>query len=180
MLAGHDQTISITAQTFVVLYGLVTGKFSAREAIGGPVSVARIAYEGAELGALTLLMLWAVLSINLFVINMLPIPFLDGGRAVLFIIEGIRRRKLSPRQWDISLRIGLHLVVLLVVFALSNDFMKLARFSAASLLTVQKGQLVLLAAYAVFAVINTIRAKPPQLPAEKTEKPETKPPDSQP
>jgi regulator of sigma E protease len=154
------RTGQVVVKTFVILYQLVTGQISAR-AVGGPVMVAKIAYEGAQWGGEMLLALWAMLSINLFVINMLPVPFLDGGRAVLFIYEGIRRRKLTARQWDIALRFGLHLVVLLVIFALSNDFLNIVNLAPASGSLTRKIQLGLVAAYAVFMVFDLVRTPRP-------------------
>jgi len=168
---AFKRTGLVVVKTFVILWDLVTGKISGR-AVSGPVMVAKIAYEGAEWGLEMLLALWAMLAINLFVINMLPVPFLDGGRAYLFIYEAIRGRKLSARQWDIALRIGLYLVILLVIFALSNDFLNVTNVSGKS--GVAKWvQLGLVAAFVVYAVIDLIRSQ--RAPA-KTEEPEAKPP----
>jgi regulator of sigma E protease len=156
----------VVVKTFAVLYQLVTGQISAR-AVSGPVMVGKIVYQGVQSGVEMLLAIWAMLSLNLFVINMLPVPFLDGGRAVLFIYEGIRRKKLTARQWDIALRIGLHLVVLLVILALSNDFLNV--FNVPQGLISRKIQLGLLIAYFIFAVVDIVRtppAKPPEGPAD--------------
>ena len=139
--------------------------------------VAKIAYEGAEWGAEMLLALWAMLAINLFVINMLPVPFLDGGRAYLFIFESVRRRKLSARQWDMALRIGLYLVVLLVIFALSNDFLNVTTLSGKSAAVAKKVQLGLVIAFAVYAVFDLIQSqRAPNKPAETDQKPPDQPP----
>jgi regulator of sigma E protease len=150
----------VVVKTFVILYQLVTGQISAR-AVSGPVMVAKIAYEGAQWGLEMLLALWAMLSINLFVVNMLPVPFLDGGRAMLFVVEGIRRKKFTVRQWDFALRIGLHLVVLLVVFALSNDFLNIANLKAESGAATKRIQLGLIIAYAIYAIYDLVRPQPP-------------------
>jgi regulator of sigma E protease len=163
---AFKRTGRVVVQTFVILYQIVTGQVSAR-AISGPVMVAKIAYEGAQWGAEMLLLLWAVLSINLFVINMLPVPFLDGGRAYLFVFEAIRRKKLTARQWEIALRIGLHLVVMLVLFALSNDFLNMANVAAKSQTLTRKIQLGLVLAYAVYAIVDVARVPP----AKKAEPP---------
>ena len=147
----------VVVQTFVILWELITGQVSAR-AVSGPVMVAKIAYEGAQRGAEWLLALWAMLAINLFVVNMLPVPFLDGGRAVLFAVEAARRRKFSARQWDVALRIGLHMVVLLVIFALSNDFLNILKIPVGSPGFSGTLRLLLLAAYAVYAVQDVWKA----------------------
>jgi regulator of sigma E protease len=156
----------VVVKTFAILYQLVTGQISAR-AVSGPVMVGKIVYQGVQTGIEMLLAIWAMLSLNLFVINMLPVPFLDGGRAVLFIYEGVRRKKLTARQWDIALRIGLHLVVMLVILALSNDFLNIFNVSQGNLS--KKLQLGMIAAYFIFGVIDVIRtppAKPPEGPAD--------------
>lgn len=170
---AFTRTGLIVVKTFVILWELITGKISGR-AVSGPVMVAKIAYEGAEWGAEMLLALWAMLAINLFVINMLPVPFLDGGRAYLFIFESVRRRKLTTRQWDLALRIGLYLVVLLVIFALTNDFLNVTTLSGKSASVAKKGQLALVIAFAVYAVYDLIQS---QRAANKPADQDPKPPD---
>jgi regulator of sigma E protease len=173
---AFKRTGLIVVKTFVILWELITGKISG-QAVSGPVMVAKIAYEGAEWGAEMLLALWAMLAINLFVINMLPVPFLDGGRAYLFIFESIRRKKLTARQWDLALRIGLYLVVLLVIFALSNDFLNVTNVSGKSASVGKKIQLGLVIAFSVYAVIDLIQS---QRAAKKPADADQKPPDPTP
>jgi regulator of sigma E protease len=114
----------VVVQTFIIIYSVVTRRITAR-AIGGPIMVAKIAYEGASWGAEYFLALWALLSINLFVVNMLPIPVLDGGRIVLFVVEGIRRRRLTDKEVGWAMNIGWVLIALIVVFTLFNDIFRL-------------------------------------------------------
>ncbi|MCR4423107.1 MAG: RIP metalloprotease RseP [candidate division WOR-3 bacterium] len=116
----------ITVQTFVIIYKVVTRKISTR-AIGGPIMVAKIAYEGASWGAEYFLALWALLSINLFVVNMLPIPVLDGGRIVLDLIGGIRRRRLTDKELTWASNIGWMLIGLLIAFTIFNDLLRLIK-----------------------------------------------------
>jgi regulator of sigma E protease len=116
----------ITVQTFVILYKVITRQISTR-AIGGPIMVAKIAYEGASWGAEYFLALWALLSINLFVVNMLPVPVLDGGRILLDLIGGIRRRRLSEKELAWASNVGWVLIGLLVVFTILNDLARLIR-----------------------------------------------------
>jgi len=120
------RSIYVAGQTFVILYKIITGKIP-RSAIGGPVMVAKYTYEGAQWGAKYLIGLWALLSINLCVINIIPIPILDGGRVLLYTIESIRRKKLSKKQWEIAFWIGYGLIGLLLIFALTNDITRLLR-----------------------------------------------------
>lgn len=119
-----SRTGHVVVQTFVILYNVVTRRISGR-AIGGPIMVAKIAYEGANWGAEYFIALWALLSINLFVVNMLPVPVLDGGRILLFVIERIRRRPLSEKELSWAGNVGWLLVGALVVFTLLNDVLRL-------------------------------------------------------
>ena len=121
------KSAAVTAQTYVVLYKSLTVKHFARKAVGGPIMVARIAYEGANWGWDYFLLLFAVLSINLFVVNLLPVPVLDGGRVVLDCIAGIRRRKLTDRELNWAAGIGWAMIGALVLFTIFNDILKLIR-----------------------------------------------------
>jgi regulator of sigma E protease len=116
----------VVEQTFVILYKVVTRRISTK-AIGGPIMVAKIAYEGANWGAEYFIALWALLSINLFVVNLLPIPVLDGGRIVLDCIGGIRRRRLTEREMSWASNIGWAMIGALVVFTIFNDVLRLIR-----------------------------------------------------
>ncbi|MFO7639512.1 MAG: RIP metalloprotease RseP [bacterium] len=121
---GARRTGYIVAQTFVIIWQVIARRIPAR-AIGGPVFVAKIAYEGASWGAEYFIALWALLSINLFVVNLLPIPVLDGGRILLFVIEGVRRRKLTERELTWAMNIGWALIGLVFVLVLFNDFLRI-------------------------------------------------------
>jgi len=116
----------VVVQTYVVLYKVITRQISTK-AIGGPIMVAKIAYEGANWGMEYFLALWALLSVNLFVVNMIPIPVLDGGRILLDVIAGIRRRKLSDRELSWAGNIGWILIGGLVLLTIFNDVLRLIR-----------------------------------------------------
>ncbi len=118
---------TVTAQTYVVLYKSLTVKHFARKALGGPIMVARIAYEGASWGWDYFLLLFAILSINLFVVNLLPVPVLDGGRIVLDCIAGIRGRNLTEKELNWAAGVGWAMVGALVLFTIFNDILKLIR-----------------------------------------------------
>ncbi len=118
---------TVTVQTFVVLYKAVTIRNFAKKALGGPIMVARIAYEGASWGWDYFLLLFAILSINLFVVNLLPVPVLDGGRIVLDCIAGIRRRNLTEKELSWAAGVGWVMIGALVVFTIFNDIMRLIR-----------------------------------------------------
>ena len=116
----------VVVQTVIVLYKVVTRQISTK-AIGGPIMVAKIAYEGANWGAEYFIALWALLSINLFVVNMLPIPVLDGGRILLDCIGGIRRRPLTEKELSWAAGIGWAMIGALVLFTIFNDVLRLIR-----------------------------------------------------
>jgi regulator of sigma E protease len=116
----------VVVQTFVIIWKVITRQISTK-AIGGPIMVAKIAYEGANWGAEYFIALWALLSINLFVVNMLPVPVLDGGRILLDAIGAIRRRKLSLKEMTWAANIGWAMIGLLVLFTIFNDILRLIR-----------------------------------------------------
>jgi regulator of sigma E protease len=121
-----NRCLNVIIQTFVVISKVITGKIS-RKAIGGPIMVAKLTYEGVNWGVEYFLALWAILSINLFVVNLFPIPVLDGGRILIFIIEAIRRKRLSKKQLDFALNIGWGLILLLLFFTFFNDILRFVR-----------------------------------------------------
>ncbi len=123
---GLNRTGYVVVQTFVILYKVVTRQITAR-AIGGPIMVAKIAYEGASWGAEYFLALWALLSINLFVVNMLPIPVLDGGRIVLFVVETVRRRKLTEKEMTWAANIGWIMIGAILIFTVFNDVIRIIK-----------------------------------------------------
>lgn len=91
------------------------------EQLGGPVKVAKVSGEVATLGILALVNLTALLSLNIGLFNLLPVPLLDGGHLLYYAFEVILRRPLSPRVQEFGFRIGLILVAGLMLFTLIND-----------------------------------------------------------
>ncbi|HZY67072.1 MAG TPA: RIP metalloprotease RseP [Devosia sp.] len=91
------------------------------EQLGGPVKVAKVSGEVATLGWLALINLAALLSLNIGIFNLLPIPMLDGGHLLYYVLEAIRGRPLSPRAQEIGFRVGFAIVGTLMVFTLIND-----------------------------------------------------------
>jgi regulator of sigma E protease len=116
----------VIVQTFVILWKVVTRQISTK-AIGGPIMVAKIAYEGASWGAEYFVALWSLLSINLFVVNLLPVPVLDGGRILLDCIGAVRRRRLTQREMSWAANIGWVMIGALVLFTIFNDVLRLVR-----------------------------------------------------
>lgn len=91
------------------------------EQLGGPVKVAKISGEVATLGVVALINLMALLSLNIGIFNLLPVPMLDGGHLLYYAAEAIRGRPLSMRVQEIGFRLGFALVMALMVFTLFND-----------------------------------------------------------
>jgi regulator of sigma E protease len=92
--------------------------------VGGPLMVYRIASVSGAQGWESFLLMIALISTNLGLINLLPIPVLDGGHLVLFAVEAVRRRKLSPRLREAVVTVGLVLIVAITVLALRNDIVR--------------------------------------------------------
>jgi len=91
------------------------------EQLGGPVKVAKVSGEVATLGVVALINLMALLSLNIGIFNLLPVPMLDGGHLLYYLIEAVRGRPLSMRIQEIGFRFGFALVLALMVFTLFND-----------------------------------------------------------
>lgn len=89
--------------------------------LGGPVKVAQVSGQVASLGIVALINLMALLSLNIGVFNLLPIPMLDGGHLLYYLIEAVRGRPLSQRVQEIGFRFGLAIVFTLTIFTLIND-----------------------------------------------------------
>ncbi len=106
--------------TLKTLYQLIIGRIS-RRAIGGPIAIAQLSGESARWGFESLLGLLAIISINLGLINLFPIPALDGGHIMISIIEAIRNKRFSHRTRLIIQQVGYAIILLLIVFVTFND-----------------------------------------------------------
>ena len=117
---GIISTWNVTKLTLLGIIKLIQ-RIVPAETIGGPILIAQMAGEQAKAGPLALLSFMALLSINLGVLNLLPVPILDGGHLTFFTIEAIIRRPLSHKFKEISQQVGLFLLIALMVFAFYND-----------------------------------------------------------
>lgn len=118
------QTWLFTSSTLKSLWGMLTGEVST-DNIGGPISIAQIAGSSAEQGLISFVSFLAMISITLGILNLLPIPMLDGGHLMMFIIEAIRGK---PVPDDVQIRgqqIGLFLLLMLMFLAFFNDLSRL-------------------------------------------------------
>ncbi|MCP2605281.1 site-2 protease family protein, partial [Candidatus Aminicenantes bacterium AH-873-B07] len=99
---------------------LIAGEASPRQ-LGGPIEIAAISYSAMKAGILSLLMWMAIISLQLGIINLLPIPVLDGGHIFVLVIEGIVRRDFSPKVKERLMQIGFAFLILLMAFVILND-----------------------------------------------------------
>ncbi|MGH7397467.1 MAG: RIP metalloprotease RseP, partial [Candidatus Rokuibacteriota bacterium] len=118
---GLAWAADVTAKTGIGLYKIVVGQLD-RSNIGGPIQIARTAGEQARQGVVSLALFTAVISINLFLLNLLPVPMLDGGHLLFFACEAVLGRPLSVRKRELAQQVGFALLMLLMVFAFYNDF----------------------------------------------------------
>jgi len=110
----------IVSRTLGYLYDVVTRRESGDQ-LGGPLRIADISGQVASLGFLALINLTAVLSVSIGLINLFPIPLLDGGHLMFYAIEAVRGRPLSERAQEVGFRIGLAIVLLLLVYTTYQD-----------------------------------------------------------
>ncbi|SFM16453.1 RIP metalloprotease RseP [Marinobacter zhejiangensis] len=117
-------TWSDTRLTLVAVKKMLTGLLSPSN-LSGPITIARIAEESVSSGFEDFIRFLAYLSVSLGVLNLLPVPVLDGGHIVFYTIEAIRRKPVSEQAQALGLRIGMVMILSLMVFALYNDLMRL-------------------------------------------------------
>ncbi|MEW5701456.1 MAG: RIP metalloprotease RseP [Candidatus Zixiibacteriota bacterium] len=125
-VAAVGQTLDITREMFRFLGGLLSGHVSIKM-VSGPVGIAKIAGDVAREGLNVLLGFMALLSVNLAILNVLPIPILDGGHLVFLVAEKLRGRPLTLRQRAIAQQVGLALLLLLIVTVTYHDVLRLFR-----------------------------------------------------
>ncbi len=123
---GAKRTWDITAEVFGFLGSIFRRRVSI-DMLGGPIRIGQIAGESARWGAFSLVNLIALLSVNLAVLNLLPIPILDGGHLFMILVEKLIRRPLSLRQKIVYQQIGLVVIILLMVTVTVVDVRRLFR-----------------------------------------------------
>ena len=117
---GALQSWHIVTGTFDYLSNLLTGRMKADQ-LGGPIRVAQASGQMATLGVAAVLQLAAVLSVSIGLLNLMPVPVLDGGHLMFYAVEAVRGRPVGPGAQEIAFRIGMALVLMLMVFATWND-----------------------------------------------------------
>lgn len=121
--AGKE-TLRLTEGTLDAVWQMALGMRSTNE-LGGPIRIAQMSGQVAQTGFVTMIWFVAVLSINLGLINLFPIPMLDGGHLLYYAVEAVRGRPLGERAQEYGFRVGLALVLTLMVFATWNDLVQL-------------------------------------------------------
>ena len=118
---GVKETWFVAKSTVLYIGNIFTGQASADQ-VGGPLRIAQVSGQVATLGLSALIHLAAVLSVSIGLLNLFPVPLLDGGHLLFYLAEVVRGRPLSERSQEFGFRIGLVLVLSLMVFAFYNDF----------------------------------------------------------
>jgi regulator of sigma E protease len=121
---GLQKTFYITGIFYKAIFRMVTGVLSFRETVTGPLGIFYVARKAVDLGFSFVLNMIAVLGVSLAVINLLPIPVLDGGHALFLLIEKIRGRPLDKKVDELIARVGLTFIIFLAIFVTCNDIIK--------------------------------------------------------
>ena len=124
LLVGIKDTYRYTILIITSIGKMLSGSISA-DNLGGPIQISVLAGSAAKAGYVTFLSMVALLSINLGLLNLLPIPILDGGQLLMIAIEKVKGSPVSEVAIEYSMRIGLVLVVSLMIFAFANDIARL-------------------------------------------------------
>lgn len=119
-IAGTGRTWMVVDQTLTYIGGIFTGRESADQ-LGGPIRIAQVSGQLATLGFMPILDLAGVLSVSIGLLNLFPIPLLDGGHLLFYVLEVLRGKPLSDRAQEVGFRIGLAIVAMLMIFATFND-----------------------------------------------------------
>ncbi len=125
VVMGAQETWFVVDRTLAYIGGVFAGR-EAADQLGGPIRIAQVSGQVASAGFVALIHLTAVLSVSIGLLNLFPIPLLDGGHLLFYGIEAARGRPLSERAQEVGFRIGLAIVVMLMIFATFNDILHLA------------------------------------------------------
>jgi regulator of sigma E protease len=118
------QTYNISKLTIISVVKIIQGSISSKN-LGGPIMIAELAGQQARQGAASLVFFIALLSINLAIINFLPIPVLDGGHILFFLIEALTGRPVNMRMREIAQQAGIFILIMLMIFVFYNDIARI-------------------------------------------------------
>ena len=119
--AGQKQVVNLSLQTLRVVKALLTGLISPQKTIGGPIEIIKQTAASANEGWVAIISMMIFLNVTLGVMNLLPIPVLDGGHLTLFTLELLRGKPLSLRVQEYATRVGMTVLLFLMIFAIGND-----------------------------------------------------------
>jgi len=122
---GVKETWFVVDRTVAYITGIFVGRENPDQ-VGGPIRIAQISGQVATIGLAALIHLTAVLSVSIGLLNLFPVPLLDGGHLLFYAVEAIRGKPLSERSQELGFRVGLALVLMLMIFATYNDILHLA------------------------------------------------------
>ena len=125
--AAVDKTVDSVKTMLTALGQVISGRRSLSE-LGGPLKIAQVSGQQASLGWLAFFWFMTIVSINLGFINLLPIPLLDGGHLLFYLIEGVRRKPLRPEAQEWAFRTGLAVLLALMIFVTFNDLASFGLF----------------------------------------------------
>jgi len=123
LVLGVQETWFVVEKTLLYIGRIFVGRESADQ-LGGPIRIAEVSCQVATAGIAALLQLTAILSVSIGLLNLFPIPLLDGGHLLFYAIEAVRGKPLSERAQEVGFRIGFALVVMLMIFTTYNDLMR--------------------------------------------------------
>jgi regulator of sigma E protease len=122
-----ETSVEMTVQMVVGIASIFSGSVPVRDALGGPIMIAQMAGKEAHAGLANLAMFTVMLSLELGIINLLPVPLLDGGHLLFFVFEGIKGKPLELRYREAMLQVGLFLLVALMAFVIFNDISRIVQ-----------------------------------------------------
>jgi len=125
LMSGFVETGRMTLTLFEGIGKIIEGVTPARQALGGPIMIAQMAGKEAHQGFAEIALFMVMLSLELGVINLLPVPLLDGGHLLFFLFEGVRGKPLQLRHREIAMQVGLFLLVILMAFVILNDISRI-------------------------------------------------------
>jgi regulator of sigma E protease len=124
LVKAVGETNELARKMIVSLAKLATGGISIKN-LGGPVLIATVAGKSLDAGLVQFLQMMALISINLFLLNLFPVPILDGGHLLFFTIEAIKGKPVTIRTMEIANQIGMVFILTLVVLTLFNDISRI-------------------------------------------------------
>jgi regulator of sigma E protease len=125
---GTARMIDLSQKNIVSIFKMIMGQVSVKS-LGGPILIGKLAGDSISRGLLDFLKMMAILSIGLGVLNILPIPVLDGGHIVLLGIEAVRGRSLSLKQIEVVQSVGLAVILFIMIIVMKNDISRLPIFN---------------------------------------------------